>query len=349
MAAHRSTRARVDALHSSLGPGPWSRDELLATGWSPGRIARAVEHGLLVRERRGVYAAAPDSGRQLVLGDDLHAARLRATARRLAPSAAFSHTSAARLLGLWTPDVHDDRIHVTIPGQAEREDAGLRVHASALPASSVVVVDGVRVTDVARTAVDLARPGDLPHALVAVDGALRELLRPAYPDLDRELRGRRVPSAAIEQARARLAAVVEPMVGWPGVRTARAAVEAADPASASPFESWSRGWILAVRMPVPELNLPIVGASGAPYVGDFVWEERRVVGEADGVAKYGSTSAQIRAAMRAERARQADLEAAGWRVVRWVAGETGATIIARLGRALYLQPAVAARRLRRPA
>ena len=33
---------------------------------------------------------------------------------------------------------------------------------------------------------------------------------------------------------------------------------------------------------------------------------------------------------------KADLEAAGWRLVRWVPGDAGATLVARVGRALYL-------------
>ena len=70
----------------------------------------------------------------------------------------------------------------------------------------------------------------------------------------------------------------------------------------------------------------------------FIWIEHGVIGEADGVAKYGTSSPEIRAALRAERDRQADLEQAGWRVVRWVTGDTGATVVARLGRALYLAP-----------
>ncbi len=89
--------------------------------------------------------------------------------------------------------------------------------------------------------------------------------------------------------------------------------------------------------------MPVFGGSGRTYYGDFVWRRHRLIGEADGVGKYGDTAAAIRQALRAERARQADLEAGGWRVVRWVTGDPGRSVVARVGRALYLEAAPAAR------
>lgn len=371
MAPHSSSIARVDSLVAALRPGPWPVAELTGFGWTRGMLQRAVTSGLLVRERRGLYSrpegartlslipVAPRASSRAATGErrvvpartaaDLHRARLRALARQLPGNAVFSHASAARVHGLWLPGAPDPMVHVTIPDQKDREDAGVRVHGAALSPASVVRIDGIAVTDVRRTAVDLARPGDLPHALIAVDSALRHLLVPAYPDLDHRLRRREVPIEEIEAARSSFDEIVDDMSGWPGMRTARAAIAAADPASASPYESWSRGWILAVGMPAPELNVVLLGASGREYVGDFVWRERRLIGEADGVAKYGTTAAEIRAAMRSEKERQADLEAAGWRFVRWVPGDSGATITARLGRALYLDRPAPARSLRRGA
>lgn len=366
MAPRSASIARVDNLVEALGPGPWPVTALAELGWTPGMLRRALASGLLVRERRGLYARHEGPTTPALLptsqnrgptsvpsrdaappADRLHQARLLALARQLPSAAVFSHASAARALGLWLPNPSDATLHVTIPGQADRDDAGLRVHGSALPATSVTRVGTVAVTDACRTAVDLARPSDLPHALIAVDGALRHVLSQTFSDLDRRMRRRDVPIEAIEAARSQFLAVLDPMVGWPGVRTARAAVTLADPASASPYESWSRGWMLAVGMPAPELNVVLRGASGREYVGDFVWRDRWLIGEADGVGKYGTTSDEIRAALRAEKERQADLEAAGWRVVRWVTGDSGATIVARVGRALYLAPPLASVREQR--
>ena len=103
--------------------------------------------------------------------------------------------------------------------------------------------------------------------------------------------------------------------------------------------------MIAVGLPRPELNVPAFGASGRRYFGDFVWREHGAIGEADGVGKYGATGREIRAALSGERERQTDLEEAGWRVVRWVTGDPGAEIVARVSRTLYLGPRRPARTL----
>jgi len=371
MAPHSSSLARVDRLLHVLGPGPWPVADLLAAGWTRGQLQRAVATGLLARPRRGMYTA-PETGRaqlSLAVGSagaplgaaeatsaavtarpsSVHRSRLRALAQRLPSSAVFSHASAGRELGLWLPYPADPVAHVTIPGQADREAAGLHVHGSGLPTRFVMHGEGFLLTDIRRTAVDLARPCDLPHALIPIDSALRLMLEADYSDLDRHLRRREVPYDAVERARGRFDEVLDAMTGWPGMRTARAAVAAADPASASPYESWSRGWMLAVGLPPPELNVVLRGASGREYVVDFLWRDRGLIGEADGMSKYGRTAEEIRRTMRAEKERQADLEAAGWRFARWVVGDSGATIVARVGRALYLPPSSRDAALRRGA
>jgi hypothetical protein len=176
-----------------------------------------------------------------------------------------------------------------------------------------------------------------------MDGALRLLLGRRIPDLESRLRRGDLPNGELDDARAVLSAAAAPMRGWPGARSVQAGIRHADPASASPFESWSRGWMVAVALPRPELNVPVLGASGRRYFGDFVWREHGVLGEAVGVATFGASSRQIRAALSAERDRQNDLEDAGWRVVRWVTGDPGARVVARISRALYLEPRFPAR------
>jgi len=347
MTVHRSSRARVSALVELLGPGPWTRDQLLAAGWERGQIQRAAASGILVRLRRGIYAVptATSAGEQLAIPFDSRLARMRAVATSLDRASAFSHDTAAHAHDQWNPHPPTPLLHTTIAGQSDRQDAGLVVHGTPLPEEFVTVVSGVRVTTVARTAADLARGGDLPAALVAMDGALRLLLDRRVPQLKRRLRDGTVPTAEVEAARALLTQAAEPMRGWAGSRTIVAGIAHADPASASPFESWSRGWMLTVGLPRPELNAPVFGASGRRYFGDFVWREHRLIGEADGVAKYGATAREIRAALSAERQRQNDLEVAGWRFVRWVTGDPGAHVVARISRALYLEPRVPARML----
>jgi hypothetical protein len=347
MTAYRPSLDRLTALVELLGPGPWACDQIMGAGWSRDQLQRAVASGILVRLRRGLYAVPRPvaAAQQLAIPFDSRLARMRAVARSLDSEAAFSHDSAAHAHGQWNPHPPSPLMHVTIPGQSDRQDAGLLVHGTQLPEEFVTVVDGVRVTTVARTAADLARGGDLPAALVVMDGALRLLLSRRIPDLDGRLRQGAVQVTDVEVVRSMLAAAAEPMLGWPGSRTLQAGIRHADPASASPFESWSRGWMVAVGLPTPELNVPVLGASGRRYFGDFVWREHGLIGEADGVGKYGSTGREIRAALSGERARQTDLEEAGWRVVRWVTGDPGAQVVARVSRSLYLGPRLPVRML----
>jgi hypothetical protein len=340
MGTHRTSIDRVARLVEEHGPGPWTGEELRAAGWSRGQLERAVARGDLVRIRRDLYEhRSARTAEQLALPYDYYRARMRGLARALPGEAAFSHTSAAYVHGMWNPWAPSSVVHATRPGSTGRSDGVLRLHGAALTPEEVTTVDGLRVTTVARTAVDLSRKGDLPAALVVMDSAVRVLMSGDGRALSRRLRDGVVPAAEVHAASARLRDAADAIEGRPGWRTVAAALRVADPRSESPFESWSRGWMVAVDLPAPLLNAAVHGASGRRYFGDFVWPGHRVIGESDGVGKYGRTAAEIRAALRAERERQADLEAAGWRLVRWVTGDAGAQIVGRVSRALYLGPA----------
>ena len=60
------------------------------------------------------------------------------------------------------------------------------------------------------------------------------------------------------------------------------------------------------RLPAPEVNSSIEG-----YLVDFVWPEKKLIVETDGWAAHGT-----RTAFERDRRRDADLLAAGWRVLR---------------------------------
>ncbi|HET7901291.1 MAG TPA: DUF559 domain-containing protein [Candidatus Nanopelagicales bacterium] len=91
-----------------------------------------------------------------------------------------------------------------------------------------------------------------------------------------------------------------------------AAIELGDPSSESPLESMSRGWMHETGVPRPLLQQSVTGESGRPYRVDFLWPDHRVIGEADGMSKYGSIED-----VRAEKRREDDLRRAGYTVVRW--------------------------------
>jgi hypothetical protein len=244
------------------------------------------------------------------------------------PEAVVSHWSAAEVHGLWTPPRPDPHVHLTVPGQHDDVDHGVRLHGSDLPAELVVRRGSVSVTSIARTAVDVARGQRLPEALIVLDSAAR--LIGGVTGSASVLRDLVRREAARTRAVATLGTAYDSVWSWPGSVVVRQAIPYVDPGSESPFESSSRGWLILDGIPHPRVGLPIRGESGATYYGDFVWEGERVVGEADGLGKYGGTESEVRASLAAERHRQFDLEEAGWRFVRWDPREKESSWLRRL-------------------
>jgi very-short-patch-repair endonuclease len=78
-------------------------------------------------------------------------------------------------------------------------------------------------------------------------------------------------------------------------------------ATRSELEQRMRRLVAAAGLPSPQVNWPL-----GPYVIDFAWPADRVLVETDGWATHGH-----RAAFEADRARDADLTARGWIVLRF--------------------------------
>lgn len=119
------------------------------------------------------------------------------------------------------------------------------------------------MTTMARTAVDLARKGPQLSAVVVLDSALR----------------RDVPREELEE-------VLRVATGWPGSRRAAEVIAFADRRAESALESVGRWRMRQLGFPRPELQIPLVDEDGLMGYPDFLWEELRVVGEADGLLKY---------------------------------------------------------------
>lgn len=325
MGQHRRSADRLESLVLALGPGPWLLDEVLGAGWTTGQVRRAVEAGRLVRPRRGVLAPQGIS----------FAATARAALAAVGSTASISHTTAGTLRALWLPARADALVHLTVPGQADELRGGVRIHGCMLPSAQVEEVHGLRMTTPSRTAVDVARGCTFPEALMVLDSVARgELVRTA-PDRGDQRRPA-VREAATARARDLLAAAYADEWGWPGTVVVRQALGWVEAASESPLESRSRGHMILSGLPPAQLGAEVVGASGRHYWVDFLWADHAVIGEADGVGKYGGSESEVRAALRAERERQADLEAAGYRIVRWTSSEQTATWLLRLRLALGL-------------
>jgi very-short-patch-repair endonuclease len=195
--------------------------------------------------------------------------------------AALSHIAAAILWGL-LPE-RGPRIDVTVPRGGQRRRRGIViVHRSALPETDITTKDGIPVTTPARTLLDLA--DFLPRRQLE-----RALDEAAYLRLD--------------------LSALQPRPGRRGSGLLACVLARHRPGSTrtrSELEERMLSLCTRFRLPTPEVNAAIEG-----YVVDFVWPEARLLVETDGWKAHGTRSAFER-----DRRRDAELLAAGWRVLR---------------------------------
>jgi very-short-patch-repair endonuclease len=259
--------------------GVVARGQLREVGLTESGIARRVDAGRLHRVRRGVYSVGhPVLGRH---------ARLLAAVLSCGPGAVLSHASAAALWGLRPSDAA--YIDVTVFGPSRRRGAGLRVHrARRLGADEIATHAGIPVTSVARTILDLA---------------------PTLRD-DRAL-GRILDRAEVLQTIdvTSLVAVAGAHPGHPGAGRLRRALAEHTPGPLTRSDLEERLLALCRNrgLPRPRVNHFVAGLEV-----DFLFAEQRVVVEADGWAYHRS-----RAAFERDRARDAALALAGYRVLRF--------------------------------
>jgi hypothetical protein len=161
---------------------------LLTRDLERAELDRLLTGGVVHRLRRGAYTERlPTQGRSR---DARHAtlARIRAVAAQTRLDAWFSHTSAAVVWGCPVLHLAGD-VHViqrSHPGQ--RKDDCLVRHVGVLDAADRAVVDGLRVTGLARTLIDCASV--LPERDGLVGWEMHRAGLPA-PDLQVPVRTRR--------------------------------------------------------------------------------------------------------------------------------------------------------------
>lgn len=195
--------------------------------------------------------------------------RARAFAQALPPEAAFSHVTAAVLLGLPLPEALDADSVLDVMRPSARMPTrrkGCRGHRG-LESREVVDVDGLRVVAIADTWCDLAELRNpalgLDDLVVAGDGAVTRL-------------GGSDPAGA-------LAATLGSRVSPRGGRLLARAIPLLRAGVRSPMESRARLMFVRAGFPEPEVNAPVRDASGGWLLeGDLVWREHRVVGEYQG-------------------------------------------------------------------
>lgn len=177
--------------------------------------------------------------------------------------------------------------------------AGLPAWAAAVP-----------VTSEPRTWVDVTRSGGLNHGLVIGDALLRR------------------ESSRMSDLQAALAALPH------GNNSVELALQHLSPLRETALESLSFGHFVSWGIPLPQMQVVIHDEDGFAGRVDFVWEDLRVIGEADGVGKY-----QSRGALIAEKRREDRLRRLGYVIVRWTWDELVNepwVVLERIARALRL-------------
>ena len=220
--------------------------------------------------------------------------------------------SAAHVWGLARHD-EESAVHLTVPIPRDRTTAPRFVihRTRQLPEDHVVVRDGLRVTSVARTLLDVAGMRGYPRVGAAVGAAIR---------------------AELTTSSELLEAVDTWGNGRRGARRLR--FEAIRRSGSADHESEleDRFWAVirkfGLQLPTSQFE---VAAGGRRYRLDFAWPQERVAVECDGLGFHGAEK------FRSDRERRATLTAAGWRVIeatwwdvvdrpQWVVEQVAATL-----------------------
>lgn len=270
----------------SAASGPAFRvEEAFAAGhtdWST-RSAR------MLMPTRGVRSIDPIRDTSAAVG---------AFALALPSDVVFSHTTAARLWGLWLPRrlQGEHGLHVMrATGRPPIERSGCVPHRG-LERREIVEQDGVRVTSLADTWLDLIEAFyprlTLSDAIMLGDAAVERMAPTKWVD---ELHPSAAPTSSqwwVDPAnrgprdlRARL---IERRT-FRGRRMAREAMRFVRPRVWSAMESYSRSVIVHAELPEPQLNASIHFPDGGGFIGfaDLAWGKRdparnKVVGEYQG-------------------------------------------------------------------
>lgn len=273
--------------------GVVSLAQLRALGLSDDAVQRRVRAGRLHRVYRGIYAVG-----HTVLGRE---GRWLAAVLACGEGAVLSHRSAAAHWGLLPTNA--TRIDVTIP-RARASNATIRLHHSrSLIARDTTTRQGIPITSVPRTLLDLAATvqADRLERALAQAQHLRLYDHRAITDLLARANGHRGKQRLAE------ATALDPKL------------------TASDWEVRLLNLVRAAGLPEPLVNLPLDAPDHGQCRPDFHWPSHQLIVETDGWESH-----RTRAAFERDRAKDAALTAAGYKVVRFTWRTPDATIRKRL-------------------
>jgi len=189
-----------------------------------------------------------------------------------------------------------------------RATAGVQIWEERIEDDEIAVIDGMRVTTPARTALDLARRLPPDRAVAAVD-ALAQVTELKLVDVD---------------------LLVDRYQGRRGMKAARAALALVDGGSQSPKETWLRLLLISAGFPPPRTQIAVRNEWGwvEAYL-DMGWEDIKVAAEYDGDQHRSDRRRYVKDIRRSEKVAWRY----GWHVVRVVAEDHPSDIIRRVAEA----------------
>ncbi len=177
----------------------------------------------------------------------------------------------------------------------------------AIEEDEIVVIDGMRVTDPARTALDLARRYPIDEVM---------------PVLDSLARATRFNLADVER-------LIDRYRGRYKIREARAALELVDPGAESPRETWLRMIFIRNGFRRPQTQIPVYNEYGVLVAElDMGWEDVMVAAEYEG-DHHRSDPDEFHKGIR----RHEDVAELGWIDVRVTKRDTEAGVVRRVAAA----------------
>ncbi|MGH1549133.1 hypothetical protein ACRAWB_08160 [Leifsonia poae] len=271
----------------------------------------AGRHGLTPAQLRSPRLVRPIRGIRISVESDGFHARLEAFAAHRPTDFAFSHTTAARLLGFPLPLDCGPEIHVSVPAGARAPViSGYVGHA--LKRWSVIEAGCFPVTPPEQTWLDLATMLRHEDVVIAADYLLS-----GNPSL-----------TTIDRLRSMLAA----SAGRRGAGRARLALDRARVGSESPGETRLRLLLTDAGLPEPALNHRILDSAGRLVARvDLAYVEARIALEYEGDIHRVDRSIWMKDISRREH-----VEDLGWRQIRVTAADlrNPARLLIRLRRLL---------------
>jgi hypothetical protein len=228
-------------------------------------IKRDIASGALVRLRRGAYV----EGAQWrdISARDQHVLRIQAVMALADRRLVAAGPSAAAVWGM--PIKGAWPVDVTVIQQwrgGGRSDPGIRRTASGAATARCVSMNGIDVTDLSRTCLDIARVSSFADAIGSVDWSIWRKNPHA------------ISAGDIVEDLERLA----PRIGRPHLERL---IAFATTLSDSFYESSARAAMHILGFEAPQLQVVLRDNQGV-MIPDFLWPRVRRVGEFDGKVKY---------------------------------------------------------------